>query len=105
VHQCINCLKASQKLRSVMLVEKYEDDNTTDMSYNNLACEDLNKLLAGMPVGYRTIFLLSVIEEYTHKEIAGILEISQETSRSQLSRAIKWIKNNILEDSKTLKYG
>jgi len=88
-----------------MFVDKIMDHAVEDMDHLNLNTDDISKLLHGMPLGYRTIFLLSVIEEYSHKEISEILDISQETSRSQLSRALKWIKNNILEDSKTLRYG
>jgi RNA polymerase sigma-70 factor (ECF subfamily) len=40
-----------------------------------------------LPDGYRTIFNLYVIEEYSHKEIAELLEITPSASRSQLSRA------------------
>ncbi|MBK9582218.1 MAG: sigma-70 region 4 domain-containing protein [Saprospiraceae bacterium] len=41
-------------------------------------------MLVNMPVGYKTIFLLSVIDEYSHKEIGELLGITPETSRSQL---------------------
>ena len=67
--------------------------------------KDLEKMLQDMPDGYKTIFLLSVIEEYSHKEIGEMLSITQETSRSQLFRAIKWIKNNILNTSNMIQYG
>jgi RNA polymerase sigma-70 factor (ECF subfamily) len=33
------------------------------------------------------VFNLNVIEGYTHKEIGQMLEISENTSKSQLSRA------------------
>ncbi|MBK8371303.1 MAG: sigma-70 family RNA polymerase sigma factor [Saprospiraceae bacterium] len=45
------------------------------------------------------------MEEYSHKEIGEMLSITQETSRSQLFRAIKWIKNNILNTSNMIQYG
>jgi RNA polymerase sigma-70 factor (ECF subfamily) len=40
-----------------------------------------------LPTGYRTVFNLYVLEGYSHKEIALQLEISELTSRSQLSKA------------------
>lgn len=67
--------------------------------------KDLENMLADMPEGYKTIFLLSVIDEYSHKEISELLGITQETSRSQLFRAIKWIKTNILNTSNMIQYG
>ena len=40
-----------------------------------------------LPDGYRMVFNLNVIEGYTHKEIGEMLNISENTSKSQLSRA------------------
>ena len=40
-----------------------------------------------LPEGYRMVFNLYVIEGYNHQEIAEMLHISENTSKSQLSRA------------------
>ena len=48
-----------------------------------------------MPVGFRTIFNLYVIEGYSHQEIAQMLGINEGTSRSQLNRAKAWLKERI----------
>jgi RNA polymerase sigma-70 factor (ECF subfamily) len=48
---------------------------------------DLSRAVAGLPAGSREILLLHDVEGYTHKEIAGLLEIEEGTSKSQLSRA------------------
>ena len=56
-------------------------------------------MLSKMPAGYKTIFMLSVIDDYSHVEIAKLLDISPETSRSQLHRSMKWIKKNIFHSS------
>lgn len=45
-----------------------------------------------LPSGYRTVFNLYVLEGYTHQEIAEILSISVNTSKSQLSKARKFLK-------------
>jgi RNA polymerase sigma factor (sigma-70 family) len=47
--------------------------------------EDLLRLLQYLPEGCRTIFNLFVIEGYSHKEIAAMLQISEGTSKSQLN--------------------
>ncbi|MFK5857088.1 MAG: RNA polymerase sigma factor [Bacteroidota bacterium] len=52
-----------------------------------MAADELLILISELPPGYRTVFNLSVIEGYTHKEIGKLLEISENTSKSQLSRA------------------
>ncbi|MBO0939384.1 sigma-70 family RNA polymerase sigma factor [Fibrella sp. HMF5335] len=53
----------------------------------NLQSEDLIRLVAQLPDGYRTVFNLYAIEGYNHAEIAELTGISEGTSKSQLSRA------------------
>ncbi|MEL6944012.1 MAG: sigma factor-like helix-turn-helix DNA-binding protein, partial [Bacteroidota bacterium] len=43
-------------------------------------------------VGYRTVFNMYVIDGYTHKEISTYLNISEGTSKSQLSKARKLLR-------------
>lgn len=52
-----------------------------------LEAEDLLQLINQLPTGYKTVFNLYAIEGYSHKEIAEMLQISENTSKSQLSRA------------------
>ncbi|WP_114782815.1 RNA polymerase sigma factor [Botryobacter ruber] len=52
-----------------------------------LAEEELVKLLQSLPAGYRAVFNLYAIEGYSHKEIAEMLDITEGTSKSQLSKA------------------
>jgi len=47
--------------------------------------KDLLKLLERLPDGCRMVFNLFVIEGYSHKEIAGMLQITEGTSKSQLN--------------------
>lgn len=47
----------------------------------------IRSLLDQMPVGYRTVFNLFVIEGYQYDEIAEMLQIKETTCRSQLFRA------------------
>lgn len=53
------------------------------------------KLISEMPVGFRTVFNLSVIDGFSHQEIAAKLGISEGASRSQLSRARLWLQERI----------
>jgi RNA polymerase sigma-70 factor (ECF subfamily) len=73
---------------------KLADDQDIE---SNLAAEDLLKVLHEIPVGYRTVFNMYVIEGYNHREIAKELGISENTSKSQLSRAKSHLKKLIVE--------
>ena len=54
---------------------------------------DLEVIFREMPIGYKLVFNLSVFEEKKHQEIAEILNITEGTSKSQLSKAKKWLKD------------
>ena len=54
---------------------------------DQMAATELIELIEQLPTGYRMVFNLYVIEEYSHKEIADELGISEGTSKSQLARA------------------
>ena len=62
---------------------------------DQLAAEDILKLLDKLPTGYRTVFNLYVLEGYKHREIAEILGISINTSKSQLILAKKRMQSLI----------
>jgi RNA polymerase sigma-70 factor (ECF subfamily) len=63
-------------------MEEKEDLVTLQLSYQ-LAMDSVNQLSPA----YRTVFNLYVFEEYSHKEIAEILGISEGTSKSNLAKA------------------
>lgn len=57
--------------------------------------KDLLRLIMEMPLGFRTVFNLSIVEGYSHQEISQKLGISEGASRSQLSRARSWLQQRM----------
>ena len=53
----------------------------------DLHAEGIHALILLLPDGYRTVFCLHALEGYTHQEIGTLLNISENTSKSQLSKA------------------
>ncbi len=62
--------------------------------------EELLNVIDGLSSGYKMVFNLYAIEGYKHKEIASLLEIDINTSKSQYSRAKKIIREHLIEISK-----
>ncbi len=58
--------------------------------------ETMLDALRAMPAGYAEIFNLFVIDEYNHREIAEMLQISEAVSRQKLSRAKNWLRKSEL---------
>lgn len=104
--QCVKFLKKEKRLVVAFDANQHEviDDSLADQ-LNRCTKADIQSLVSNMPVGYRTVFLLHTIDGASHKEIAAELGITVEASRSQLSRSIKWIRKNLLTQSKDLIYG
>lgn len=60
-----------------------------------LSSKELMELIASMPDGFRFVFNMYAVEGYNHQEIAKELNISEGSSRSQLSRARAWLQERI----------
>jgi RNA polymerase sigma factor (sigma-70 family) len=53
------------------------------------------ELITTMPDGYRTVFNLFAVEGYSHKEISEMLEINENTSKTQFMKAKNWLRKRI----------
>ena len=63
-----------------------------------VSVDRLTKLISSMPTGYRTVFNLYAVEEYTHKEIAEQLNITESTSKTQYRKAKAYMRKLISEE-------
>jgi len=106
VNQCLIHLRNNKKLSLLNPIdespEQYIDESEV---LDQLTRKDIDKMLTNMPNGYKVVFMLKVIDGYNHNEISETLGITKETSRSQLNRAKKWLKNQIYKDHKYQAYG
>ena len=103
VNTALDSIRKNKKLQN--------NDDIDEVGYNlkdghsvlsDLAAEDLLEILNTLPIGYKTVFNLYVIEGYSHKEIAEELGVTVSTSKSQFSRA-KSILREIIE-MKNMRY-
>ena len=80
---------------------EFEDSPTDTRGQNNvfesLHAEEILKQLRKLPDGAQVIFNLYAVEGFSHKEISEKLQISEGTSKSQLSRA-KNLLQKLLND-------
>ena len=70
----------------------------------DLEVEDLLGFVQDLPDGYRTVFNLYAIEGFSHKEIAEKLDITESTSKSQLSRARAMLQQKICDSEKKINF-
>jgi RNA polymerase sigma-70 factor (ECF subfamily) len=102
IRECLMFLR--KKNVFTMLAEMEAEDLTMEteaLAY--LSTEEIFNMIVQLPVGYRTVFNLHVMEGMDHKEIAGELGIAEGTSKSQLSKARALLQKMLLK--KGISYG
>jgi RNA polymerase sigma-70 factor (ECF subfamily) len=86
VNQCLMHLRK----RSGLLAEALPEDDEVKVDntmIEELSAKEIMNLIQQLPTGYRMVFNLYYFESCSHKEIAALLGISENTSKSQLIKA------------------
>ncbi|MFM9948550.1 MAG: RNA polymerase sigma factor [Saprospiraceae bacterium] len=85
-----------------------ELSETADLPVEELAMpvlspdEDVLPVLQLLSPAYRIVFNLYVMEEYSHREIAALLDISESASRSNLARAVEKLRVILMQRGRKL---
>jgi RNA polymerase sigma factor (sigma-70 family) len=101
VNECLMFLRRCHAF-SVVPELPAEDFVVTVEPLAGLSAAEIFDLIVQLPVGYRTIFNLHVIEGMEHREIAKLLGIAEGTSKSQLSKAKLLLQKLLMQ--KGIKY-
>jgi RNA polymerase sigma factor (sigma-70 family) len=97
VNESLSYLRRNKSMYLETDLEAAEREPDYDQLENQLEAEDLMKLIAGLPAGYRIVFNMYAVDGYSHKEIADQLGITESTSKSQLSRARVALQKALIE--------
>jgi RNA polymerase sigma-70 factor (ECF subfamily) len=104
VNSAITAFKRNSRNPLHHSVETIEDqsaetENEEDIftHINPAQAQSIMGLIQELPVGYNQIFNLYVFDGYTHKEISELLQISENTSKSQLAKARKYLRRKLTE--------
>lgn len=93
----INTSLKEYQNKSIFLSVKEEEieDPEVEIEEEEISADFLIKIIQELPERYRLVFNLYAMEGYSHKEIAKLLNISEGTSKSNLSRARLKLKEKI----------
>jgi RNA polymerase sigma factor (sigma-70 family) len=95
VHTAIDFIRA-QKQPFIALSAQYEEASPIENeAIQKMASEELLTVIRDLPSTTRLVFNLYVIEGFSHKEIASIMDITEGTSRWHLSEARKSLRQII----------
>lgn len=96
INHCITLLNKEKKSRNMWT----ELDENIDHADDEVSLDEVMRsedewldLMIELPAGYRTVMNLYVFEEKSHKEISELLGISENTSKSQLFKARRMLKD------------
>ncbi len=87
IREALSIIRKNHTQRLETDLEHIDSQSITQPTSDPLETADLLRMISDLPTGYRTVFNLYAIDGYSHKEIAEQLGISENTSKSQLSRA------------------
>jgi len=102
VNTAISHYHKNKKHKEIYDIDEIKETEHEGSTFESLdyTKEELFSVINNLPEGYRIIFNLYAIEGYKHKEIAIKLNISENTSKSQYSRAKSKLKKMLEEISK-----
>ena len=89
VNTAISHYHKNKKHNDIYDIDEINETDIKGYTFDNkqFTSEELYSVINNLPEGYKVVFNLYAIEGYKHKEIAEILNINQNTSKSQYSRA------------------
>lgn len=102
VNESLGYLRKNKSMYLEMDIQAADNEPDFNKLESQLGEEELMKLIGELPSGYRIVFNMYVVDGYSHKEIGLHLGISENTSKSQLSRARVMLQRNLLDLEKTL---
>ncbi|WP_428744968.1 RNA polymerase sigma factor [Tenacibaculum sp.] len=95
INTALQKYREKSPLQLVAEVSNEEIEEDVVLETENISVETLLKLIQNLPDRYRLVFNLYVLDNYSHKEIATLLKITEGTSKSNLSRAKQILKKEM----------
>jgi RNA polymerase sigma-70 factor (ECF subfamily) len=100
VNECLMYHRRNKKFKSTLELNVAHEVVLEDYVLDQLTVQEIFSYIDQLPDGYRTVFNLYCIEGYKHREIADMLDISINTSKSQLILARKRLRARIEANNK-----
>ncbi len=98
VNTAIDYFRKASKLHAMDDIDEVDVADSSSVHFlSQLESQEIIKVLQQLPTGYRTVLNLYALEDFSHKEIAGMLGISEGTSKSQLARAKVMLKSLLIQ--------
>ena len=91
----IDFVRSQVKMRSVFRLGEPPEMPHDDGILEQLEAEDIYRLIQQLPPEQRAVFSMNVVEGYTHREIAELLGINENTSKWRLAEAKRGLRERL----------
>ena len=98
VNQCFEKFRKNSHLYPVEDMVVYEGVSFAEDTISGISADDLLKIIQELPPRYKMVFNLYAIEGYSHQEIGKMMNISEGTSKSNLSRARVILQKKVISE-------
>ena len=96
INNSLNLVKKQIHFEEVSSISEAPDEDE-DNWYENIPFDKIKGAINELPDGCRNVFSLYLLENYKHREIADLLNISVSTSKSQYRYALKLMKAALIK--------
>lgn len=96
IRKCIQSATIKYSFSELQDHHDHLKDDREDNWWEGLSMVDIQAAIKGLPDGCREIFNLYAVEDYSHRDIAELLQISESTSKSQYHRAKGLLRTKLL---------
>ncbi len=98
VNTALEKFRKNDRLYPVEDLSAYESMEYTEETLSSISADELMEMIQSLPPRYRMVFNLYAIEGYTHIEIGEMMNITEGTSKSNLSRARMILQKKVAEN-------
>jgi RNA polymerase sigma factor (sigma-70 family) len=92
INKCIDFLRVKKQMFFEIDTDHMAIPETPEENPPKVNADVIYKAIDSLPAGFRTVFTMYAIEGFDHEEIAMVLNISEQTSKSQYHRAKQKLK-------------
>lgn len=97
INHCLNHIRRKKPVFVELDDRDVADEQDPGVSFDDITADEIHRAILLLPEGARVVCVLHLIEGYRHSDIAGMLGISESTSKSQYRRAVSLLQESLMK--------
>ncbi len=97
IRECLNKLRTKDPFKWSREIEEERVEDEQEEESDDLPLDLIQQCIDQLPDGYKSVFVMYAIDGLKHHEIAAMLDISENTSKTQYRKARLMLQDNLKE--------